>query len=72
MKRLAKCGVTFAAPEGKFRIIGYDSFDNDDWHDGDHDTLEAALKVARDKGGEMTIMHVYNDQGKHMSSAGTF
>jgi len=63
---------TRAAPKGKFRVIGVDTFDGGDWVQGDFDTLEEALKVARSKGGEMTKMHVYDDKGKHQGQAGTF
>lgn len=67
-------GETFThiAPKGKFRVIGVDTFDGGDWHDGDYDTKEAALEVARKKGGNMTILYVYDDKGNRIGSAGTF
>jgi hypothetical protein len=61
-----------SAPEGKYRVIGVDTFDGGDWLQGDFDTKEAALACARSKGGNMTIMHVYDDHGRHVGNAGTF
>lgn len=60
------------APQGKFRVVGVDTFDGTDWVAGDFGTLEQASTYARDHGGEMTMMHVYNDKGEHMAEAGTF
>lgn len=60
------------APNGKFRVIGVDTFDGGDWVVGDFKTKEKALKKARKKGGTMTKMHVYDDTGKHVGEAGTF
>ena len=60
------------APKGKFRVIGVDTFDGGDWLQDDCDTLEVALKVAKDNGGEMTVMHVYDENGVHQGRAGTF
>lgn len=60
------------APEGKFRVIGVDTFDGTDWIYGDYDTKEAAIKLANEKGGTMLKTHVYDDQGKHIHGAGTF
>jgi len=63
---------TRAAPPGKFRVIGVDTFDGTDWVQGDFDTLEFAQKVASAQGGSMCKMHVYNDKGKHVGEAGSF
>ncbi len=60
------------APEGKFRVVGVDTFDGDDWLQGDFNTEEEALAVANKEGGTMTKMHVYDDQGRHLGEAGTF
>ncbi len=60
------------APAGKFRVVGVDTFDGTDWVQGDFDTESEALAVAKEKGGTMTKMHVYDDQGKHLGEAGTF
>jgi len=60
------------APIGKFRVVGVDTFDGGDWVQGDFDTPEEALDVAKEKGGTMTKMHVYNDRGEHIGETGTF
>jgi len=60
------------APNGKFRVVGVDTFDGGDWPHEDYPTLKDALEVANDRGGDMTVMHVYDDAGKHVGRAGTF
>lgn len=60
-----------AAP-GKFRVVCVDTFDGDDWIDGDYDTVGKAVDVANAKGGTMLKTHVYDDKGKHIHDAGTF
>lgn len=61
-----------AAPKGKFRVIGVDTFDGGDWVQGDFATKAAAFKCANSHGGEMTKMYVYDDAGRHVGNAGTF
>jgi len=62
-----------SVPEkGNYRVIGVDTFDGGDWVQGDFETKEEALKVARDKGGQMTKMHVYDKDGRHVQDFGTF
>ena len=39
------------APKDKFRVIGVDTFSNEDWEQGVFDTIDEAKKVAKDKGG---------------------
>lgn len=60
------------APKGKYRVVGVDTFAREDWVEGDFDTKETALAHARANGGEMTKMHVYDDEGRHVGEAGTF
>ncbi len=62
------------APKGKFRVIGVDTFDGDDWVEGDFDTLAAATTHVNDrtKGKQMLKMHVYDDTGAHRHDGGTF
>ncbi len=60
------------APEGKFRVVGVDTFDGEDWVQGDFNTSDGALDVANKKGDTMTKMHVYDDKGKHLGETGTF
>ena len=52
------------APKGKFRVVGADTFDGDDWVQGDFDTLEEAKECADKKGCQMTKMYFYNDKGQ--------
>lgn len=35
------------APEGKFRILGVDKYDNSDWVHGDYEDMETAVSEAR-------------------------
>lgn len=62
------------APEGKFRVVGVDTFDGSDWVERDFKTLAAAKRHAnkQTKGKQMLKMHVYDDQGVHQYDAGTF
>ena len=60
------------APMGKFRIVGVDTFSNEDWVEGDFVTLEQAKHVANQRGGEMRKMYIYNDQGNYLYEAGTY
>lgn len=60
------------APKGKYRVIGVDTFDGGDWVQGDFATEAEALKCAREHGGQMTKMHVYDDTGTHIGEAGKF
>ncbi len=60
------------APKGKFRIVGVDTFDGTDWVYKDVDTFEEAKKFADKKGDVMLMVHVFNDEGKHVYKAGTF
>jgi hypothetical protein len=63
--------LTLRAPQGKFRVVGVDTFDRTDWVEGDFDTAEEALKRARLIGGTMLRTHVYDDTGRHIGEAGT-
>ena len=60
------------APEGKFRVVGVDTFDGTEWVEGDYDTYLMAQSVALKKGGAMLKTHVYDENGKHLFEAGTF
>lgn len=63
---------THAAPKGKFRVIGVDTFDGGDWVQGDFPTKAKAMKEANEHGGQMTLMHVFDDKGIQVGRAGTF
>ena len=62
------------APEGKFRVVGVDTFDGTDWVDGDFDTRSEAIASAalRAKGAVMMKLHVYDDRGNHLYEDGAF
>ena len=66
--------VTFsrAAPAGKFRVIGVDTFDGTDWHEADFDTREEAEAHVKKRGADMTVFYVYNDKGTFLRGAGRF
>ncbi len=62
-----------SVPEkGNYRVIGVDTFDGTDWLQGDFETEEEARRVAQEKSGEMTKMHIYNKDGYHVRNFGTF
>ena len=69
-------GVSLKAPPGKFRIVGIDKFHppgQDDWIEGNYDSLEEALRLARQWTQEAskdstdssiaTVFYVYDDKG---------
>lgn len=63
------------APQGKYRVIGVDTFESmdADYLIGDFESKEEALKVAEKRGGEMNPTYVYDDTGKEISGGfGTF
>ena len=58
-------------PQGKFRVIGVDLFDHEDYVKKDCDTQEEAFQIAdnhnRQREGSMdTVCYVYDDQGKYL------
>ena len=62
------------APEGKFRVVGVDTFDGADWAKGDFPTFEKAKERAEEetKGKEMLMMYIYDDKGNCCYWAGEF
>jgi hypothetical protein len=62
------------APPEKFRIVGVDTFDGGDWVYCDVDTEEEArtFAVREAQGKQMLKIHVYDDQGRHVYSTGSF
>ncbi len=66
--------VELIAPKGKFRVTLLDTFDRESEHLllGDFDTEEEAQKLAKKRGGPMTITDVYNDQGLNIGQYGTY
>lgn len=47
------------APKGKFRIIGFDTFDNSEWVEGDFDSLLQAKKYADKKTKDKQTLKMY-------------
>lgn len=62
----------FKAPKGKFRVVGVDTFSHEDWVYGDYDSLQEAKDFAKEKGGNMNMVYVYDDKGEYKFHAGTF
>ena len=60
------------APQGKFRMIGVDTFDNSDWVEKDFSDRKEAIEIASIRGGVMLKMYVYDDQGKCIFQSGTY
>jgi len=62
------------APKGKFRIVGVNTFLNNDWHEKDVDTLQNAKKIIEEKtrGEEKLRYYIYDENGKFIADAGTF
>jgi hypothetical protein len=56
----------------KYKVIGYDSFSHEDFPVGQYDTEEEAVEVAKEKGGVMTLMYVYDPTGKRIFTAGSY
>jgi len=68
-------GFKGTAPEGKFRIVGVDTFDGGDWIYKDVDSLDEAKEFVAEKEKEhpqMLMIHVYDDKGKHVHKGGSF
>lgn len=64
--------VELKAPEGKFRVVGVDTFDGTDWVEGDFNSQSEACLHAMRCGGEMLKMHVYDDAGRHIAEQGKY
>lgn len=60
------------ANPGKFRVVGVDTFSNEDWIYAEYDTLPEAVECADAHGAQMLKTHVYNDKGRHLHGAGSF
>lgn len=61
-----------AAPPGKFRVLGVDTFEGPfaDYIIADCDDKETAIKLATAHGGEMSPVYVYDELGRFLFSAG--
>lgn len=60
------------APKGKYRVIGVDTFSNEDWVYEDFKSKLEAIKFANSKGGNMNMVYVYDDKGNYVHHAGTY
>lgn len=60
------------APSGMFRLICVDTFDRNDWIEGDYASRTEAMDQARRLGGPMLKAHIYDDHGRHVGEAGSF
>lgn len=60
------------APQGKFRLVGVDTFDNNDWVEKDFDDKKEACEIASIRGGVMLKMYIYDDQGRCIFQSGTY
>jgi len=63
---------TRAAPKGKFRVVGVDTFDGGDWIVNDFSSKNEATSAANKYGGKMTKMYVYDDKGTCVGEAGRY
>jgi len=60
------------APKGMFRVVGVDTFSNEDWVYGDYKTFKEAKEFADKHGGNMNVVYVYDDKGSPLHHAGTY
>lgn len=60
------------APPGKYRVVLVDTFDGGDCILSTTSDKQKAIKLADEKGGQMTKVYVYDDKGCQIHSAGTF
>ncbi len=75
MERFEEIAKKRKAPKGKFRVLGVDKFDGEDWIEGNYKTLDKALRIARDKTDDArryasdssiaTVYYVYDDKGNY-------
>lgn len=60
------------ASKGKYKVVGLDTFSHADWIDGEFDNEKDAIKSAKKKAGEMTLMRVYDDKEKLICEYGKY
>ena len=56
----------------KYRVVGVDTFANEDWLEDDFDTLPEAVDHARMRCGTMLKMYIYDEKGTYVYGAGGF
>ena len=63
--------MSYAAPQGRFRIIGVDLFSHEDYLVTDCDSREEAFKIADEhnvarRGSMEDVYYVYDDRGAYI------
>lgn len=61
------CRHLKAKRKGEYKVIGVDTFDGTDFVIDEVTSLKTALKVAKEKSGEMLRTYVYDYAGKEVS-----
>ena len=64
--------VELQAPKGEYRVVSVDTFSDEDYVEGDYDTLAEALEVVEKEGGVMNKTHCYDDRGVHLGEGGSY
>lgn len=66
--------ISRKAPEGKFSLVLFDTFDESDWIEGVFDTLSLAKKegFSLTNNKAMLKFYIYNDQGYMVGQGGSF
>jgi len=70
-----KMGDMFSrcAPAGKFRVVSVDTFDGDDWMEGDFAMIDearaTAAAAAAAKRHSFMVAYVYDSEGRNVSEA---
>ena len=55
-----------------YKVIGYDSFSREEFNVGEFSTKDEAVSVAKDKGGVMMLMYVYDAIGNRVARYGEY
>ena len=72
-KTYVEIGGVSVELNGNFFVIGVDTLDKSDWLIGHFKTeKEALMKAEEEVGAQMSKVHVYNPEGKHIKDFGTF
>ncbi len=64
--------VSFKPKSGNFRVIGVDTYANEDWVYGDFETKEEAIALAKSKAAPMLKTYVYNKTGSYVFDSGSY
>ena len=67
-----KNGIKLQAPEGKFRLVGMDTFGEESWVYADYDNLLEAKNECSKQGGTMLKAYLYDDKGNCIEEAGSY